>query len=27
VEAVKSYIQNGRRMLWRRMEGALPQTK
>jgi RNA polymerase sigma-70 factor (ECF subfamily) len=27
VEAVKSNIQNGRRMLWRRMEGALPQTK
>src|SRR5262245_13189763 len=27
VDAVKSYIQNGRRMLWRRMEGALPQTK
>jgi len=27
VEAVKSYIQNGRRMLWQRMEGALPQTK
>jgi RNA polymerase sigma-70 factor, ECF subfamily len=27
VEAVKSYIQNGRRMLWRRMEGALPQPK
>ena len=27
VDAVKSYIQNGRRMLWRRMEGALPQTR
>ena len=27
VEAVKSYIQNGRRMLWRKMEGALPQPK
>src|SRR5436190_17443 len=27
VDAVKSYIQNGRRMLWRRMEGALLQTK
>jgi len=27
VEAVKSYIQNGRRMLWRKMEGALSQPK
>jgi RNA polymerase sigma-70 factor, ECF subfamily len=27
VEAVKSYIQNGRRMLWRKMEGALPQPR
>jgi RNA polymerase sigma-70 factor (ECF subfamily) len=27
VDAVKSYIQNGRRMLWRRMEGALPQVR
>jgi RNA polymerase sigma-70 factor (ECF subfamily) len=27
IEAVKSNIQNGRRMLWRRMEGALPQAR
>ena len=27
IDAVKSFIQNGRRMLWRRMEGALLQTK
>ena len=27
VEAVKSYIQNGRRMLWRRMEGAASLPK
>jgi RNA polymerase sigma-70 factor, ECF subfamily len=27
VDAVKSYIQNGRRMLWRKMEGAMPQPK
>ena len=25
VNAVKSHLQNGRRMLWRRMKGALPQ--
>jgi RNA polymerase sigma-70 factor (ECF subfamily) len=25
VNAVKSHLQNGRRMLWRKMEGALPQ--
>jgi len=25
VSAVKSHLQNGRRMLWRKMEGALPQ--
>jgi RNA polymerase sigma-70 factor (ECF subfamily) len=25
VNAVKSYLQNGRRMLWRKMESALPQ--
>jgi RNA polymerase sigma-70 factor (ECF subfamily) len=24
VNAVKSYLQNGRRMLWRKMEGVLP---
>jgi len=27
IDAVKSNIQNGRRMLWRRMEGALPQAR
>jgi RNA polymerase sigma-70 factor, ECF subfamily len=27
VNTVKSYIQNGRRMLWQRIEGALPQTR
>jgi RNA polymerase sigma-70 factor (ECF subfamily) len=27
VEAVKSYIQNGRRMLWRKLEGSLAQPK
>lgn len=26
VNAVKSHLQNGRRMLWRKMEGALPQV-
>ena len=26
VNAVKSHLQNGRRMLWRKMEGALPQS-
>jgi RNA polymerase sigma-70 factor (ECF subfamily) len=25
VNAVKSHLQNGRRMLWRKMKGALPQ--
>jgi RNA polymerase sigma-70 factor (ECF subfamily) len=25
VNAVKSHLQNGRRMLWRKMEGGLPQ--
>lgn len=27
VEAVKSYLQNARRMLWRKMEGTLSQPK
>jgi RNA polymerase sigma-70 factor, ECF subfamily len=27
IEAVKSHLQNGRRMLWLKMEGMLPQTK
>jgi RNA polymerase sigma-70 factor (ECF subfamily) len=27
IEAVKSHLQNGRRMLWRRMEGALALSK
>jgi RNA polymerase sigma-70 factor, ECF subfamily len=27
VDAVKSYLQNGRRMLWKRMEGALSESK
>lgn len=27
VEAVKSHLQNGRRMLWRRVEGMLAQVK
>ena len=27
VEAVKSYLQNGRRMLWKRMEEALSESK
>ena len=27
VEAVKSHLQNGRRMLWRRMEGALSKSR
>lgn len=26
VNAVKSHLQNGRRMLWRKMDGALPQS-
>jgi RNA polymerase sigma-70 factor (ECF subfamily) len=26
VNAVKSHLQNGRRMLWRKMEIALPQS-
>lgn len=24
IQAVKSHLQNGRRMLWRKMEGAVP---
>lgn len=27
IEAVKSYLQNGRRMLWKRMEEALSESK
>jgi DNA-directed RNA polymerase specialized sigma24 family protein len=27
VEAVKSHLQNGRRMLWLKMEGAMVQSK
>jgi RNA polymerase sigma factor (sigma-70 family) len=27
VEAVKSHLQNGRRMLWKRLEGALAKSK